>query len=284
MTDKQIITNVIKNLIYVYAKVNNNSLTTAVMKLNWGRCYMVSAVLQEILSKHFHIDVEMRSNCFHSYIRYDGVDYDTLFPAGYTVPVGEFWKLKESQCREDDDLLDYGYCRCINPDISFNVATEYLTDYYRIPGNQLNDFEQAIVQNTGYAEYHIKPSTLRRQLKRFRRRAKTINLDSKSFNDLPLPLSYQVDSYPEDLWSDLNLARYGHHYIPEKSDDLINELFFHSNKEAHLYCSYYQVTEIPNFEEKVWTALNKYVVNYKEVITPIIQKLKKENKFGSVIS
>lgn len=250
MTDKQIITSVIKNLIYVYAKVNNVSLTKAVMYLNWGRCYMVSAVLQEILSKHFRIDVEMRSNCFHSYIRYDGVDFDTLFPAGYTVPVGEFWKLKESQCREDDDLLDYGYCRCVNPDISFNVTTEYLTDYYRIPGNQLNDFEQCLPTIIGNECYQISEGTLRRQLNRFRRRAKTIDLDGKSFNDLPLPLVYRVDSYPEDLWSVLNLAPFSYRYVPGKNDDLINELFFKSDKKTYLYCSYYQITEVPDFENK----------------------------------
>lgn len=66
------------------------------VRINSGDCGL-AAIACHIVLKSKGIDTDIVMNDAHAWLRKDNVDYDTLYPAGYLIPVDSIWKTKNPE-------------------------------------------------------------------------------------------------------------------------------------------------------------------------------------------
>lgn len=103
----------------------------AVWRINNGLCGMAAMAVGNVLIHGYGYDpkrVEWRSHCLHMWLRVDGVDYDTMFPQGYSRSVVDEWLLplvsyatgdggEPIECKEDNSGYmqpHLWYCQLLN--------------------------------------------------------------------------------------------------------------------------------------------------------------------------
>lgn len=220
MENSKIIEKVLVEMIGIYRRVVNVSQRRAVEHLNQGYCYHVATIAQHILKERHQIDVEMYSNAFHAYIRYEGRDYDTLYPHGYPLEAGEVWLLEEAGCNPKASLLEPGSCACLNPHPYQIAWVESVCEHFGVttPDMYIEMLDFFLDDNCRYNKgLYMKGGTYFRKISRGRRRADL-------YRDAALE-PYHPDyfvkfrAYPEDLWSEFELVPY-HSMLVTKYDEI----------------------------------------------------------------
>lgn len=77
----------------------------AIWRINNGLCGLAAMAVGNVLIHSYGYDpkrVEWRSHCLHMWLRVDGVDYDTMFPQGYSRSVVDEWLLPEASYNTSD--------------------------------------------------------------------------------------------------------------------------------------------------------------------------------------
>lgn len=114
----------------------------AVNRINSGLCGMAAMAVGNVLIHGYGYDpkrVEWRSHCLHMWLRVDGIDYDSMFPQGYSRPVSEEWLL---------DLVSYASGEMGDPIESKEDNSGY---------QQMHLWYCQLINEIFYARYDVEP-------------------------------------------------------------------------------------------------------------------------------
>lgn len=81
-------------------------LKRVIYDLNNGMCYSVASSVGQVLANEGYA-VQFHSHCHHAWISIDGVDYDSMYPEGYSEPVPKAWLLDEMKLNEEIMTHDF---------------------------------------------------------------------------------------------------------------------------------------------------------------------------------
>jgi hypothetical protein len=91
------VSQLMQDVVTVYQILTRNRRRSkALMEINQGYCGIIASLVGNILIEHYNYSTDrimFNSHCLHMWLTVDGVDYDTLYPNGYTNSVVDEWLL-----------------------------------------------------------------------------------------------------------------------------------------------------------------------------------------------